>query len=140
VGKYVDLNTTKYPYAGYIDRIRRQVNYWWQQNLDNLPSSVQLSESKYTTVVAVVLNADGGLDHIEVEHGSGSKEIDDCLVRAFRVAAPFANPPAGLIEKDGRVYLPEFDFTLGLQAAQMQYQGVDPRAGVQFPGILRSPR
>jgi hypothetical protein len=23
---------------------------------------------------------------------------------------------------------------------QMQYQGIDPRAGVQFPGIMKSPR
>ncbi|MEQ1566247.1 MAG: TonB C-terminal domain-containing protein, partial [Myxococcota bacterium] len=140
IGKYVDLNTTRYPYAGYIQRIRRQVNYWWQQNLDNLGSSVRLSKSRYQTVVSVVLNADGALEHIEVIGESGSPELDDCLVRAFRVAAPFENPPAGLIEKDGRVYLPEFDFTLTLQAAQMQYQGIDPRAGVQFPGILKSPR
>lgn len=140
IGKAVDLDTTRYPYAGYIDRIRRQVNYWWQQNLDNLPSSVRLAKSRYTTAVEVVLNADGALEHIEVAGESGSPELDDCVVRAFRLAAPFDNPPAGLVEKDGRVYLPEFHFTVQLQAAQMHYQGIDPRAGVQFPGILKSPR
>jgi outer membrane biosynthesis protein TonB len=140
VGKVVDLNTTKYPYAGYMDRIRRAVNYWWQQNLDNMPSSVRLGRSRYTTDVKVILNGDGALEHIEVTGESGSVELDDCVVRAFRMAGPFANPPEGLVQKDGRVYLPDFDFTVQLQAARMQYQGVDPRAGIQFPGILKAPR
>ena len=140
IGDVVDLNSIKYPYAGYMDRIRRQVNYWWQQNLDNLPSSVRLSKSKYTTEVSVILNADGALEHIEVTAEAGVPELDDAVVRAFRLAAPFDNPPDGLVQKDGRVYLPDFDFTVQLSAASMQYQGIDPRAGVQFPGILKSPR
>lgn len=139
-GEMVALNTLKYPYAGYMERIRRQVNYWWRQNLDNLPSSVRLSQSRYLTEVEVILNADGALEFIEVTGESGSDEVDDCVVRAFRLAGPFENPPEGLIQKDGRVYLPDFDFTLNLGTAQMQYQGIDPRAGVQFPGILKSPR
>ncbi len=139
-GEMVALNTNKYPYAGYMERIRRQVNYWWRQNLDNLPSSVRLSQSSYLTEVEVILNADGALEFIEVTKESSSDEVDDCVVRAFRLAGPFENPPEGLIQKDGRVYLPDFDFTLNLGTAQMHYQGIDPRAGVQFPGILKSPR
>jgi outer membrane biosynthesis protein TonB len=140
IGKTVNLNTTKYPYASYLDRIRRQVNYWWQQNLDNMPSSVRLARDRYTTEVEVVLNSDGALEIISVSGESGSVELDDAVVRAFRLAAPFDNPPEGLVQKDGRVYLNDFDFTVQLSAAQMQYQGIDPRAGVQFPGILKSPR
>lgn len=140
VGDVVDLNTLRYPFAGYMERVRRQVNYWWQQNLDNVPSSVRLGLSSYTTEVSVILNGDGVLELIEVSETSGSTELDDAVVRAFRLASPFDNPPDGLIEKDGRVYLPEFDFTVGYTAARMQYQGIDPRAGVQFPGILKSPR
>jgi hypothetical protein len=140
VGDVVDLNTIRYPFAGYMERVRRQVNYWWQQNLDNLPSSVRLGRSSYTTEVVVILNGDGALELIEITGTSGSTELDDAVVRAFRLASPFDNPPAGLVQKDGRVYLPDFDFTVQLSAAKMQYQGIDPRAGVQFPGILKSPR
>jgi outer membrane biosynthesis protein TonB len=140
LGDRVGLNTTSYPYAGYLERIRRQVNYWWEQNLDNLPSSVRLSRSQYTSGVEVVLDADGALEHIEVTTASGVVELDDCVVRAFRLASPFENPPAGLVKPDGRVYLPDFDFTVQLSAAKMHYEGVDPRAGVQFPGILKAPR
>jgi TonB family protein len=140
MGNVVDLNTLRYPFAGYMERVRRQVNYWWQQNLDNLPSSVRLGRSSYTTEVTVILNGDGALELIDVSASSGSTELDDAVVRAFRLASPFDNPPAGLVRKDGRVYLPDFDFTVQLSAARMQYQGIDPRAGVQFPGILKSPR
>ena len=71
---------------------------------------------------------------------SGNDPLDDAVVRAFRVAGPFPNPPDGLVAKDGRVYLPNMSFTVGVGQARMQYQGIDPRAGVQYPGILKSPR
>jgi protein TonB len=136
----VALNTKENLYAGYLNRIRRLVNYYWQQNLDNLSSSARLGRPRYSTTVEVVLNADGALELIEVTEESGVGELDDCVVRAFRAAGPFDNPPEGLIEKDGRVYLPTMEFTVELTTARVQYQGIDPRAGVQFPGILKSPR
>jgi TonB family protein len=139
-GEYVNLNTKEYLYASYWKRIRRLVGFYWTQNLDNLPSSVRLAKSSYTTTVKYVLNSDGALDFIEVIDESGSGELDDAVVRAFRVAGPFPNPPEGLIEKDGRVYAPDSGFTVQLSTARAQYQGIDPRAGVQFPGILKSPR
>ena len=140
VGDAMNLNSTKYPYAGYMDRIKRQVNFWWEQNLNNLPSSTRLSKNAYTTVVDVVLNSEGALEFIEVTEESGSPELDEALVSAFRMAGPFENPPEGLIQKDGRVYLSDFAFQVNFATARMQYQGIDPRAGVQFPGILKSPR
>ena len=139
-GDQLNLNTKEFLYAGYINRIRRLVNFYWQQNLDNLPRSVRLSRPRYTTGVHTILNSDGALEVISVVEESGSGELDDAVVRAFRLAGPFPNPPEGLIEKDGRVYLPAMDFTVQLGTAGPQYQGIDPRAGVQYPGILKSPR
>ncbi len=139
-GEQVNLNTKEYLYASYWKRIRRLVGFYWDQNLQNLPSSVRLAKSSYTTTVKYTLNSDGALDYIEVVAESGSGELDDCVVRAFRIAGPFPNPPEGLIEKDGRVYAPDSGFTVQLSTARAQYQGIDPRAGVQFPGILKSPR
>ena len=77
---------------------------------------------------------------MEVVVASGSEELDDAVVRAFKLAGPFPNPPEGLIESDGRVYLPDMDFTVQFRIGRSQYQGIDPRAGVQYPGILKSPR
>lgn len=139
-GPGVALNTREFFGAEYINRIRRQVNFYWKQNLDNLSPSVRLGKPRYLTSVSVVLNADGILESIEVTEDSGQPAIDDCVVQAFRIAGPYPNPPAQLIKRDNRVYLPDFEFTVEVGQAQMQYQGVDPRANVQFPGILNAPR
>lgn len=140
IGPATALNTRKLLGAEYYNRIRRLVNFYWQQNLDNLPGSVRLSLSQYTTEVDVVLDAQGGLERIEVARSSGLEPVDGCVVDAFAIAAPFPTPPQALVAPDGRVYLPDFEFTVNVGRAALPYQGVDPRAGVQFPGILKSPR
>jgi TonB family protein len=141
-GDAVALNTKEFLYASYLNRIRRLVNFFWQQNLDNLPrsASARLVKPQYSTTVNVILDANGALEYIEITADSGSSELDEALVRAYRLAGPFPNPPAGLIEKDGRVYLPDMSWTVRVGTASMRYEGIDPRAGVQFPGILKSPR
>lgn len=136
----LNLNTKEYLYSTYINRIRRLVNFYWQQNLDNLPSSTRLSKNQYHSEVNVILNSDGALEFIEVVKECGAPELDEAIVSAFKLAGPFPHPPEGLISKDGRVYLPEMGFDVKLGTARAQYQGIDPRAGVQFPGILKSPR
>ncbi|MDP2308194.1 MAG: TonB C-terminal domain-containing protein [Pseudomonadota bacterium] len=136
----VALNTREFLGAAYINRIRRQVNFYWKQNLDNMSPSLGLSKPNYTTEVAIVLNGDGALESISITHESGSGPLDNGVVEAFRVAGPFPNPPEQLVKRDGRVYLSDLNFTVTLGQAQMQYQGIDPRAEVQFPGILKSPR
>lgn len=140
VGTETRLNTKEFAYAGYLLRIRRLVNFYWAQNLDNLPSSVRLAKPLYTTAVDVILDGNGTLESIRVGTESGSAELDDAVVRAFKVAGPFPNPPAGIIDPDGRVRLPEMRFTVELGMAEMRYDGIDPRAGTQFPGLLKSPR
>lgn len=140
VGDQVALNAKEYLYAGYLNRIRRLVNFYWEQNLDNLPRGTPLAKSSYTTAVEVVLTSTGALEHVSVSKASGADVMDDCVVRAFQMAEPFPNPPDGLIEKDGRVYLPPMSFTVRLGQARMRYSGIDPRAGVQFPGLMKSPR
>lgn len=139
-GAQVALNTREFYGADYMNRIRRAVNFYWNQNMDNLSPSVVLSRSQYTTVVDVVVSATGVLESITVSHESGVGPLDNCVTEAFRIAGPFPNPPPQLIAKDGRVYLPDFAFTVNVGRAHLQYQGIDPRAGVQFPGILKSPR
>lgn len=139
-GDRVALNTREFLGAEYINRIRRMVNFYWDQNVQNLPNSVVLSRSQYLTEVAIVLDGSGALESIDVTHESGLGAVDGCVVEAFKIAGPFPNPPAQLVSKDGRVYLDDLGFTLQVGRAHLEYQGIDPRAGVQFPGILKSPR
>jgi TonB family protein len=140
LGDQVALNARQLIGAEYFNRIRRLVNYYWVQNLENLPVGTVISKSSYRTVVEVVVTAEGLLESVIVTDESGSTVVDRCLLDAIRVAAPFPNPPEQLVARDGRVYLPDFDFEVNFRQAHNQYQGIDPRSGVQFPGILKNPR
>ncbi|MCB9778080.1 MAG: TonB family protein [Alphaproteobacteria bacterium] len=140
VGDRVALNAIEIKYADYVLRIRRLVNFYWEQNLDNLPRSTVLSKPRYETVVDVVLDGNGALESIVVIGESGSEPIDQAVIDAFRIAGPFPNPPEQLIAKDGRVYLPDFSWTVEIGHARAPYMGVDPRGDVRFPGILKATR
>jgi len=140
IGTAVNLNTRKLIGATYLNRIRRLVNFYWKQNLDNLPASIRYARPSYTTVVVAVLDGNGALESLDVTIESGSDPLDNAVVQAFRIAGPFPNPPEQLVAKDGRVYLPDMSWTVELGQARAPYMGVDPRAGVQFPGILKAPR
>jgi len=133
------LNTQKIQFAGYLNRIRRLVNFYWNQNIKNMPMSVraQLRRPAYHTIVFAVLHDSGALESIEVTKTSGSSHMDRAVEKAFQIAGPFPAPPADLIAKDGRVYLPDFEFTVNLTGPTGAHRALDARAGVQFPGILK---
>lgn len=143
LGDGVYLNTKEFLYAGYLNQIRRLVNFYWQQNLDNLPSAARAvwAKSRYETVVEVALSSEGALADIELLQECGSAPLDRAVIDAFKMAGPFPAPPDGLIsKKDGLAHLGTMSFTVAVGQANNAYMGIDPRAGVQFPGILKSPR
>ena len=133
------LNTQKIQFAGYLNRIRRLVNFYWSQNVKNMPNSARatLRRPTYHTSVFVVLSDDGVLESIEIIRGSGSRHMDHAAERAFHLAGPFPHPPAELLAPDGRVYLPDFEFTVNVGSGGGAARVLDARAGVQFPGLLK---
>jgi len=42
---------------------------------------------------------------------SGIQDLDDAAIEAFKAAAPFPNPPKGVVENDGTVQI-RWDFVL----------------------------
>ena len=42
---------------------------------------------------------------------SGVTDLDEAAMEAFKQAAPFPNPPKGIVEKDGRIRI-RWDFIL----------------------------
>jgi hypothetical protein len=139
-GEATLLRTKEFAYAAYLNIIRRLVSFYWQQNLDNVPGTIRLAKPSYTTVVDVELASDGSLYGIVVTEDCGSPPLDHAVVEAFRIAGPYPAPPDGLVDSDGIARLPVFSFTVTIGQARASYQGIDPRAGVQFPGILKAPR
>ncbi|MGZ3692086.1 MAG: TonB family protein [Pseudobdellovibrio sp.] len=103
------LNTREYKYFGYYQRIKNQLNQWWVPQVQLKFSkmmrqgrSIASDENKVTKLV-IILNGAGNLVKVQVLAESGVRDLDDAAVEAFRQAAPFPNPPKGMIESDGTV-------------------------------------
>jgi protein TonB len=103
------LNTREYKYFGYYTRIKNQLNQWWvpqvQQKFTKMMKQGRTiaSENSKVTKLVIVLNNKGNLVKVQVMAASGVRDLDDAAIEAFRQAAPFPNPPKGMIESDGTV-------------------------------------
>jgi len=137
IGDAVNLNTKEFLYANYINQIRRLVVFYWRQQLDNLPRSARVTRPSYETVVHIAIDQGGLLDLVEVTDGSGNNLLDNAVTVAFQIAAPYPEPPEGLLDPDGRARLDNLSFTVEVGQASSNYSGIDPRGNVQFPGILK---
>ncbi len=112
------LNTREFKYYSYYNRIRRQLAQHWEGrvreklskmfNEGRSPASV---ESDRITKLMIVLNSAGTLVKVQVLRDSGVSDLDDAAIEAFRAAAPFPNPPKGIIESDGTVKI-RWDFVI----------------------------
>ncbi len=109
------LNTREYKYYGYYTRIRTQLNQWWQPKVQEKVSKLMskgrtiAATANKNTKVIIVLNDSGSLIKVQVLGASGVRELDDAAVEAFRQAAPFPNPPKGLVDADGTIKI-RWDF------------------------------
>jgi TonB family protein len=111
------LNTREYLYYGYYSRIKNQLNQWWQpkvrEKVTKLVSQGRkiASEENKTTKLIIILNKTGLLVKVQVLSESGVRDLDEAAIEAFRQAAPFPNPPNGMIEPDGTIRI-RWDFVV----------------------------
>ncbi len=107
-GEQTALNTREYSFFGYHQRIRERLEREWKGLLRQaLTKFVRqgrhlASEKEHVTRVLVVLGETGDVKRVQVLSPSGTEELDDVAVDAFRKAGPFPNPPKGLI-RNGEV-------------------------------------
>ncbi len=134
-GDKQSVNAQEYKYASYMNQIRRLVNFYWQQNLNNL--NLRIPSDEYKTSLIVVINANGSIHEVNIHQSSGIDDLDQAIYSAFYLASPFP-PPPDLLIKDDKVLLPYFNFTLNLSPGRTDYSGIDPRAGVRYPGLLKN--
>ncbi len=111
------LNTKEYKYYGYYHRMRIQLNQWWQPKVREKITKIMRRdrniavESDKVTRLVIVLDNKGALVKVQVIGESGFRDLDDAAIEAFRAAAPFPNPPKGIIEADGTVKI-RWDFVI----------------------------
>lgn len=111
------LNTKEFIYYSYFMRVKDQLRSHWNPLIRK---NVQVLYAKdrniaglnvKATSVRITLDKSGYLEKIELLKTSGYEELDVAAIQAFRAAAPFLNPPMGLLEKDKRIRI-VWDFIL----------------------------
>lgn len=126
-GDETALSAKRWVYAGFFNRIKRQVAQNWEPigvwRRKDPTGSVYGFKSRITEV-RVSLNPTGELAKVSVIGPSGAVELDEEAMRAFRAAAPFPNPPEGLIEKSSGLITFEFafHFEIGRPSTSWRYR------------------
>ncbi len=116
-GSQTMLNAREFKYYTYYSRIRRQLSQHWEPKVRE--KLVRLfrqgrtiaSDRDHTTKLLIILSESGKLVNVQILGESGVHDLDDAAMDAFRSAAPFPNPPKGIIEADKTVKI-RWDFVL----------------------------
>lgn len=111
------LSTREFVYYTYYNRIRNQLSEYWEPKIKEKIMSLFkqgrriASTEDHITKLQIILDDKGLLVKVQVLGASGVRDLDDVAVEAFRAAAPFPNPPKGIIESDGTVKI-QWDFVV----------------------------
>ena len=111
-GFFNSLNTDQLTYFSFYSRVNSQISTRWVAFVRNYLSGLSaaeikaLSQSNRKTVVEVLLDRDGNYFSSLIHSSSGVQALDEATFKAFRAAAPFINPPEGLVKQDdGLIHL-----------------------------------
>jgi protein TonB len=110
-GAFTALNTDQLTYYAFFARVNEQVRNRWVAMIRSYMGSLSeqdlahLSRSDRQTVIEIVLSKTGEYIRGLLHSSSSVKPLDSAAIEAFRAAAPFLNPPQGLVEADGFIHL-----------------------------------
>lgn len=111
------ISTREFVFYAYYARIKEKIRQQWEPQVREKVKIVYrqgrsiASATDRITRVIVTLNSKGELLNVEVVTQSGVQHLDDAATGAFKSAAPFPNPPQGMIEQDGLIRI-RWDFIL----------------------------
>ena len=111
------LSTREFVYYTFYSRIRTQLNQYWgpkvREKLTEMfkqGRNIASSDDKISKLL-ITLNPKGLILRIQIIGNSGYRELDEAAVEAFKAAAPFPNPPSGIVDQDGTIKI-RWDFIL----------------------------
>jgi TonB family protein len=133
-GEKTILSTREFKFFSYYNRIKDLLRQHWKPNVERKLARLwskgrNIGETEMTTKLIVTLDANGSIQKISRVESSGIDEVDAAAMEAFQAAAPFPNPPKGLIEEDGLLRV-RWDFVLKTESApiiQFRTNGVPNR-------------
>ncbi len=102
IGANTLLNTQEFKYYSFYERIRQKLSFQWESRLKTgfeslISQGVRQISGDRITRLRVFLKPDGSLLRADLLGTSGYHELDRAALEAFRAAAPFPNPPSGLL-------------------------------------------
>lgn len=116
------VNTREFGYYAYFSKIKEALRRQWEPELrrkvtvmrtqDRKPAALD-EPSEQTARLHVILDREGNLLNVKLLRSSGNAHLDSLAVDAFTKAAPFPNPPPGIVEPDGKINI-RWDFVLAI--------------------------
>lgn len=110
-GDFTFLNTDQFTYYAFYERIGEQIRNRWISLVRGYVASRTpqqkeiLSQYDRQTVLEVLANPKGEIVDTILHSSSGDRQLDQIMIQAFRAAAPYMNPPQGMVEEDGLIHL-----------------------------------
>ena len=111
------LKTREFVYYSYYNRIKIKLRQHWEPRIKDKIVKIMrqgrriASNNDKITRLVITLDESGELVRIQVRDASGYNDLDDAAIEAFRAAAPFPNPPKGIVDPKGVVQI-NWDFVL----------------------------
>lgn len=116
------VNTREFGYYAYFSRIKESLREQWEPDLRRKVTVMRAQErrpaaaddaTERTARLLVTLDKFGNLVNVKLLRSSGNTHLDNLALDAFTKAAPFPNPPSGLVEPDGHINI-RWDFVLAI--------------------------
>ena len=135
-GERTALNAKRDFFASFWNRVSNQVEPYWVKHIRRAkPRPGELQRRDYRTRANIVLGPDGSFVAVELVQSCGYPPWDEAVLAAFQDAAPFLNPPRGMVEADGKIHMDDWTFVVGLTGGKIVHMYGDPRSGKLFPGV-----
>ena len=116
-GGETKLNTKKFIYAAYFNKIKQAISQHWTPGyvlIINDPKGHIYGKKNRYTKLKVLLTGNGSISKISVMTSSGIDFLDREAINAFKMAAPFQNPPEVLLNKNKELEI-QFGFMVSME-------------------------
>jgi protein TonB len=100
--KHIGARATEYRFARYVEDWRQKVE---RVGNANYPAIARAQKLYGSLVLTVGIKADGRIETIEVDRGSGNKILDASALKIVELAAPYAPFPADIRNDTDIIYI-----------------------------------
>lgn len=111
-GPVTALNTERFVYSSFFNRIEERFMPTWQRNFQNTIARKSdaeqrqlINQQRWVTQVEVILDSKGYVEDVIILNSSGSAELDNDAAQAFLENKYYPNPPQKMLKEDGKIHL-----------------------------------